>query len=273
MNILTFTISNETQIPAIGLGTWKLRRRKARNALQKALELGYRHIDTADAYSNHKEIGKTLTESNIPRKDLFITTKVWRTDLKENDVVEAGNRFLEELQTDYFDLLLIHWPNSSVTVEETLSGMQTLKKAGKVKAIGVSNFTIDHLKNALDTGVEITANQVEFHPSLNQKELQDFCDAKGIQIIAYSPIAQGQDLRLDIIKELAKKYDRTPAQIILNWHYQQGRVSIPRSKDPTHLEQNLKALEFELEKGDIQKIAQVKQNSRLIAPHFHEFFD
>ncbi len=273
MNILTFTLSNETEIPAIGLGTWKLRRRKARKAVEKALELGYRHIDTADAYSNHKEIGKTLAESNIPRKDLFITTKVWRNDLRKNEVVKAGNRFLEELQTDYTDLLLVHWPNSSVPVEETLSGMQTLRKAGKVKAIGVSNFTIDHLKNALDTGVRITANQVEFHPSLNQKRLQEFCDKKGIRVIAYSPIAQGQDLRLDIIKELAKKYDLAPAQIILNWHYREGRVSIPRSKDPKHLEQNLKALEFELEKEDIQKIDHAKQNSRLIAPHFHEFFD
>ena len=273
MNLPAFTLSNETEIPAIGLGTWKLRGRKARKAAEKALELGYRHIDTADAYNNHKEIGKVLAESGIARKDLFITSKVWRTDLKENDVVEAGNRFLEELQTNYIDLLLIHWPNSSIPIEETLSGMQTLKKAGKIKAIGVSNFTIDHLRNAMDNGVEITANQVEFHPSLNQQKLQEFCNEKGIRVIAYSPIAQGQDLRLDIIKELAKKYDRTPAQIILNWHYQQGHVSIPRSKDPTHINQNLKALEFELEKEDIQKINEIEQKSRLIAPHFHEFLN
>ncbi len=271
MRIPTRKLNSTTEIPVLGLGTWKLRKDRGKRALEAALQLGYRHLDTADAYNNHQVIAEAIDKSDIKRKDLFITSKIWRTDLEKDAVIETGNRILEELDTEHLDLLLIHWPNRTVPIEETLNGIQTLKKDGKVRAIGVSNFTIPHLKKALKTGIEIVNNQVEFRPSFNQEELQNFCNQHNITITAYSPLGQGQDLRLQTIQDLAKKYQQTPAQIILNWHIQEGRIAIPRSTDPEHLRENLESLDFELEKEDIEKINQVPKGRRLIAPPFHEF--
>ncbi len=273
MKLPTKTLNSKTEIPMLGLGTWKLRKDKGEKAIKEALQLGYRHLDTANVYHNHQIIAEIIKKVGIKRENLFLTSKIWRTDLEKDAVIKTGNRILKELNTKYVDLLLVHWPNSSIPIEETLTGMKTLKKQGKVRAIGVSNFTISHIKEALKTGIKITNNQVEYHPSFSQQKLQTFCEEHNIIITAYSPVGQGQDLRIQVIQDLAEKYKQTPAQIIINWHIQKGRVVIPRSADPAHLRENIESLDFVLEKKDLEKINNLPRGKRLVAPPFHEFLD
>ncbi len=203
-------LNSQSNIPVLGLGTWQLTGKTCQQAVEKALKLGYRHIDTADAYGNHQQIAKALKTSRIPRDQLFITSKLWLSNLNRKDVLNDTQRFLEELQTNYIDLLLIHWPNSQIPLKETLDSMNELKMNNIIKAIGVSNFTTAHLNKAISSGVEISNNQVEIHPSFQQKDLRIFCKNKNIILTAYSPIGQGEDLKLPIIVELAKKYS-TPS--------------------------------------------------------------
>ena len=191
--------------------------------------------------------------------------------MTKNHVIYAGEEFLDELDTEYIDLFLIHWPNHSVPIEETLAGMEELKSKGIIKAYGVSIFSIKNLKAALDTGYEVVNNQVEFHPSFSQKELKQFCDDQGVKMTAYAPNGSGQDLKLEIIKKLARKYSKTEAQVILNWILQKGIITIPRSANPDHIKGNLGALGWKLEKEDTQLIDNIEGNNRLFNPAFSEF--
>ncbi|MGI5827435.1 MAG: aldo/keto reductase [Patescibacteria group bacterium] len=265
-------LNENTSIPILGLGTWELTGSECTEIVEKALEIGYRHIDTADAYGNHQEIAKALKESKVPRKELFITTKLWRTNMHARNAIEAGKRALEELEADYIDLYLIHWPNRSVPITETLEAMNTLKEEGLVKAIGVSNFTINHLKDALETGIEITNNQIEFHPSLNQRELKDFCDSKGITITGYSPFARGEDLDLPVIQEIAQKHNRSVAQVILNWLMQKNIIAIPKASSEKHLKDNFASLKWKLSKEDLKRIDTVNHEpNRTVTPPWADF--
>lgn len=271
--MITFPLTEKLEVPALGLGTWRLQGDQCLKAVSKALEIGYRHIDTADAYENHREVGEAIKKSNIPREEIFLTTKVWRDDLQQRDVLSAAKRFLEELQTDYLDLLLIHWPNPDIPIQETLEAFESLRAQGLIQGVGVSNFTIRHIKDALKTGVKINNNQVEFHPSLNQKELKAFCDDNDILLTAYSPIARGEDLELAVIQELAKKYDRPPSQVVLNWIIQKGMIAIPKSSKDEHILDNFKTLEWELDLDDVEKIDRVEGNNRVVHPSFASFED
>ncbi len=271
MKIPTFKLNDDVAIPVLGLGTWQLKGKDAEESISHALDLGYRHIDTADAYKNHQTIGKALQDYGIDRSELHLTSKLWITDFKKQDALDAGHRVLDELQTNYLDLYLMHWPNKQVPVRETLEAMQELKDEGVIKAIGVSNFTVHHLQDALETGVEITNNQVEFHPSLNQKELKDFCDEKGIVITGYSPLGRGEDLRLTMVKEVAKKHERSEAQVLINWLIQQGIVAIPKASSLEHVADNWKSLEWELSTDDLEKLSQLNSDNRTVKPDFHEF--
>lgn len=260
-------------IPIVGIGTWQITGAAARKAVREALAMGYRHIDTADAYGNHKEVGKGIKESGIKREDLFLTTKVWRDSFRHDDVISSAQRFLEELQTDYIDLLLMHWPNLDIPLKETLGALHELQKKNIIKAIGVSNFTIPLLHKALATGVPFVNNQVEFHPSLYQKGLEAFCNAHHIVITAYSPIAQGEDLKIPLIQELAKSYGKTPSQIVLNWITRKNIVVIPRSSNPHHMQENLGALSFALSGEDSVKIDALNLHYRILQPPFALFDD
>ncbi len=266
-----FKLKNGLSIPAIGFGTWKLKGRSCFDAVKSAIEYGYTHIDTADVYGNHTEVGRGISDSGINRKDLFLTTKVWRDDLRKDDLISSVNRFLDELKTDYIDLLLVHWPNSDIPIQETLAAMEELKDRQIIKAIGVSNFTIPLLQEAIDTGIEIVNNQVEFHPSLNQKELKTFCDDKNVMLTAYSPIAQGADLKIPVIQLLSVKYGKTPAQIVLNWILKKNIVVIPRSSKPERIKENLEALSFELAEEDSVQIDAVNLHTRIVHPAFAPF--
>ncbi len=265
--------ANGVEVPRMALGTWQLKGESCTRAVETAIEIGYKHIDTADAYGNHRQVGEGIKNSGIERKDLFVTTKVWRDFLKQGEVASSVNRFLSELQINYIDLLLVHWPNKNVEIRETLGAFAQLKEKKIIRAIGVSNFTVELLKEAINTGVEIVNNQVEFHPSLNQKKLESFCNKNNIVISAYSPIAQGADLQLLVVKSLAEKYGRTPSQIILNWLMAKNKIVLPRSSNPERIKENFGALDFEMEKGDCDVIDNVGGHNRIVEPDFAPMWD
>lgn len=267
----SFPLASGRTIPALGLGTWQLEGEAIEEPLTAALEVGFRHIDTAWIYANQTIIGKVLSQSGLPRGDLFLTSKVWHNQLEKEKVRQSCLESLKQLQTDYLDLLLIHWPNKNVPIGETLEALQELKRENLIFDFGVSNFTTGHLEEALKYSADIAVNQIEFHPSFNQKEIKAFCDQRGIIVTAYSPIAQGQDLKLPLIQKLASKYGRTAPQIILNWLVSQGIVAIPRSKDGKHLEDNWHSLDFVMDPADREMIDTLDTRNRLLNPPFAEF--
>ncbi len=265
-------LNDEVEVPVLGFGCWQLEPGgECQQSVEWALDIGYRHIDTADGYGNHKDVARAIKNSKIERKKLFITTKIRPHSLDAKSIKECGQRFLEELETDYIDLLLIHWPNREVAIGETLEAMNKLKEDCLIRAIGVSNFTIHHLQDALKTGIEVTNNQVELHPTFNNRELREFCRKNGITVTSYSSNGRGEDLKLLKIIELAKKYERTPYQIILAWLRQQDILAIPRSTKEKHIKENFESLDFDLSLEDIAKINQISQEPRLSEPGWADF--
>lgn len=257
-------------IPMLGLGTWQLTGRTCVEAVKAALKLGYNHIDTAEIYGNQKEISRAI--NGVERKELFITSKVWRDNLSYDDTIESAERTLKELGISYLDLLLIHWPNKSIPVKETLQAFKQLVEEDKTNSVGVSNFTIRHLREALDVSkIPISVNQVEFHPYLYQRELLDFCKKNKILLTAYSPLGQGKIFGNAIIAGIAKKNSRTPAQVCLNWALQKGTVVIPRSSSESHLKENLDTLGWKLPEEDIRKIDSLSISRRIVNPGFAVF--
>jgi 2,5-diketo-D-gluconate reductase B len=264
-------LNENVQIPILGFGTYQLRGDECRQAVGTALEVGYRHIDTADRYQNHSAIANAIRESGVARQDIFLTTKIWWDRQHYDQVMSDANRFLEELQTDYIDLLLIHWPNRKIPLTETVKAFTELKDRGVIKAIGVSNFNIHHLTDALNMGLQITNNQIEFHPSLNQKEMIRFANEHRIVLTAYSPLAQGQDLNIPLLLELAEKYHRSVSQVILNWIMSKNIVAIPRSSSRQYIEDNFQSLRWQLGVEDIEKIDQIGGTNRINDPGFGDF--
>lgn len=269
----TITLKAGNEMPALGFGTWKLGGDVCKKAVSAALEAGYRHIDTAERYENHADIAAAIEASGVEREDVFITTKLWMTDYRRDDAYRACQLALQELKSDYIDLYLMHWPDKDRTVPmaETLGALMDLKKEGMVRAIGVSNFTVHHLEDALATGAEISVNQVEFHPSFYQRELKRFCDDRGIALVAYSPLAQGTEVELPLMKELGLKYGRSPAQVVLNWIVGKGVGAIPKATDPASIRDNLATLEWELSAEDVERIDSLGLNNRVFNPQFADF--
>lgn len=269
--VKTIKLNNDASIPVLGLGTWQLTGQACTDAVAEALRTGYTHLDTADGYGNHREVAAGVKKSGVAREKFFITTKlVYPSGYTAAAVRADGERFLQELETPYIDLLLIHWPNREVPFEETLKVMNELKQEGKVKAIGVSNFTPHHLDDALKAGVEITNNQVEVRPRFNQKALRDYCASRNISITAYSSL-KGGETDLPLIVELVAKYGKTPAQIILNWVVARGMVTIPKSSHPERIKENLASLDFVIEENDLAQIDALPQGERVNNPSFGDF--
>jgi 2,5-diketo-D-gluconate reductase B len=228
------TVQNQ-KIPALGYGTWKLEGKGCVEGVETALEIGYRHIDTAQIYQNEEEVGEAIQNSGIARKDIFLTTKVWMDNVRAGDLQASVNSSLVKLRTDYVDLLLIHWPVKDVTFNEQMQALSDVQNQGLAKLIGVSNFTVAQMKEVADTlGVKIACNQVEYHPFLNQKPVLDFVRSHDMFLTAYSPVARGKVMEDKTIKSLADKYGKTPAQITLRWLVQQEKVAaIPNTPAAT----------------------------------------
>lgn len=258
------------QMPEIGLGTYKLKGEECRRSCEMGLELGYRHIDTAEMYENESEVGKAI--EGIDRSELFITSKVWPTNLHYEDALKACENSLRRLGTSYLDLYLIHWPNSAVPIKETLQAMRELHEDDKVRSIGVSNFTVPQLEKAMEISeIPITANQVEFHPWLYQKELLEFCRENGVILTAHTPLGKGKIVNDEILGKLTEKYGKSTAQIALKWELQKGAVPLPRSTSRDHLRENIQLFDWELSPEDLRTIDEKTREKRLVTFHYGDF--
>lgn len=262
------TFSN-LKIPALGLGTWRLSGAECKKTILHALDLGYRHFDTADAYANEQDIGQAIVQSGISRDDIFVTTKLPWEKLRGEEVITAVKQSLEKLQMHYVNLLLIHWPSTQgVPVEETLEAMQVLKADGKIRAIGVSNFTPTLLQEAIKHA-NILCNQVEYHPFLAQTRLLELAAENDMMLTAYCPLAKGEVLENTVIQKIAKTHGKKPAQVALRWLVQQENVvAIPKAANPEHLKSNIDIFDFELSEEEMNKISGLNEKRRLINPEF-----
>ena len=259
------TLNNGIEIPQLGFGVWKVPDEEAETAVEQALSAGYRLIDTAKVYRNEVGVGKALATTNVPREDLFVTTKLWNADQGYENTLKAFDESLEKLGLDYVDLYLIHWPTPKYDqYVESYKAMETIYKEGRAKAIGVCNFDIEHLQRILDECEVVPAvNQVECHPYLQQNELKEFCKEHGIALEAYSPLMNGTKVLHDpVIQEIANQHGKTPAQVILRWHLQSDVIAIPKTVTPSRMDENLDVFGFELSHNDLEKIAALDRNER-----------
>ncbi|MEC0712538.1 aldo/keto reductase [Bacillus haynesii] len=262
------TLNNGTTMPWFGLGVFKVEEGpELVQAVKTAIKHGYRSIDTAAIYGNEEGVGQGiregLKEAGISREDLFVTSKVWNDDLGYDETIAAYEASLEKLGLDYLDLYLIHWPVEG-RYNAAWKALETLYEQGRVKAIGVSNFHIHHLEDLLkDAAVKPAINQVEYHPRLTQKELQTFCSSHGIQLQAWSPLMQGQLLSHPLLKDIADKHGKTPAQVILRWDLQNGVITIPKSTKAERIAQNADIFDFELTIEEMKQIDGLNENTRV----------
>lgn len=259
------TLNNGLEMPQLGFGVWQVPDEEVTSVVAKALEVGYHSIDTAKVYGNEQGVGKALAQSNVPREEMFITTKVWNTDQGYENTLKAFDASLERLGLDYVDLYLIHWPTPEFDeYVETYKALEKLYNDGRVKAIGVCNFNIEHLQRLLDEcEVKPVLNQVECHPYFQQNELKAFCEKHNIFVEAWSPLNQGGAVLNDeVVKQLAEQHGKTPAQVIIRWHLQSNTIVIPKSVTPSRIEENFDVFDFELTQEDMMKIEGIDRNER-----------
>jgi len=256
-------LNNGVLMPQFGLGVYQAKQGdETVNSVLWALQAGYRHIDTAKIYGNESDVGLAVEQSGISRKEIFITTKLWNSDHGFDSTLRAFEGSLKRLRLDYLDLYLIHWPQENVR-KDTWKAFEKLYAEKKVKAIGVSNYTIKHLQELISyCDVVPAVNQVEFNPFLYQKELLDFCESKGIRLEAYSPIARGEKLNDERLVMLAAKYDKTPAQIMLRWALQHDIIIIPKSSHKERIEENSAIFDFEISDDDMESMDTFNENFR-----------
>jgi len=264
----TVALKNGVNMPWLGIGVFKVEEGpELVNAVKFAIKHGYRSIDTAAIYGNEEGVGQAIREgmeeTGITREELFITSKVWNSDLGYDSTIAAYETSLKKLGLDYLDLYLIHWPVEG-KYKEAWRALETLYKEGKVKAIGVSNFQVHHLEDVMkDAEIVPMINQVEYHPRLTQKELHAFCVEHGIQLEAWSPLMQGQLLDNSVLQEIANSYNKSIAQIIIRWDLQNGVITIPKSTKEHRIVENASVFDFELSKEDMERIDQLNQNHRV----------
>lgn len=241
-------------VPAIGLGTYKLTGTGAIDIIRKGIEIGYRHIDTAQLYENENEVGQAIVNSGI-REEIYLVTKVWPSNLHQDRFLPSVIESLRKLKTDHVDLLLIHWPHPSIQVEEYIPTLIECRDSGLTKDIGVSNFNIAQLKTALKFNSGIVTNQVEYHPWVNQTKLHRWMKENHLPLTAYSPLSQGKMMGFKPLAALASKYLKSPAQIILRWMMQKDDIlAIPRSSNVHRLSENINVFDFELTTTDMEQI-------------------
>ena len=260
----TTTLSNGVEMPWLGLGVFKVEEgTELVNVVKTAIEHGYRSIDTAAIYGNESSVGKGIQEAQVDRKELFITSKVWNSELGYEKTLVAFDESITKLGLDYLDLYLIHWPVEG-QFKEAWRALETLYEEGKAKAIGVSNFQPHHLEELMkDAKIKPMINQVEYHPRLSQKEVQAFCQKHDIQMEAWSPLMQGELLENAELQEIADRYKKSVAQVILRWDLQNGVVSIPKSTKAHRIAENADVFNFELTSEDMEQINKLNQDQRI----------
>lgn len=263
-------------VPALGFGTWKLSGQTCVDSIRYALDIGYRHIDTAQIYENETEVGTALKDSGIPRSDIFLTTKVWMSNVSEDAMHKSVEESLRKLKTDYVDMLLIHWPVDKVPFSTQLKALTAIQKAGQAKLIGVSNFTVAQMREVVENlGVPITNNQVEYHPYLSQKPVLDYIRNHNMFLTAYSPLARGKVNESSALKEIGLKYNKTPGQVTLRWLIQQGSVAaIPKAASRDHIQSNFNIFDFALNREEIQEVASLaRADGRMVNPDWAPLWD
>jgi 2,5-diketo-D-gluconate reductase B len=255
-------------VPKLGFGTWEILGRDCEEAVADALEIGYRHLDTAQAYENEAEVGRALAASDIPRRELFLTTKLWRDDFAPDRVRPSAEGSLERLQVNCVDLLLLHWPNDEVPLEETLGALAQLREEGLIQHFGVSNFPARMLREALAVA-PIFADQVEFHPFLGQDELVELAAEKDFMVTAYSPLARGKVPGDETLGEIGERHGKTAGQVALRWLLDKPNVAtIPKASSHERRLENFEVFDFELTDDDRAAIEGLPKDGRILDPGF-----
>ena len=264
-HVPTVTLNDGHQIPQLGFGVWQVSAEDIIGSVSKALEVGYRHIDTAAIYGNEEGVGQAIADSGIARDELFVTTKLWNDQHDRHLVVPAAQDSLKKLGLDYVDLYLIHWPTPAKdNYLDAWLGLEDVQQAGLARSIGVSNFQVDHLRKVVARGTVVPAvNQIELHPTFTQEDLVRVNDELGIKTEAWSPLGLGEDLNNPVIAKLAQAHGKSPAQVIIRWHLQEGRIVFPKSVTPSRIEENFTVFDFELDERELRAIDAVNHNNRI----------
>ena len=258
-----YLLSNNYKMPSIGFGTFRTPSgEETEQSVLNAIKAGYRHIDCAAAYGNEKSVGNAIRKSGVAREEIFVTSKLWNDDKGYENTLAAFNRTLEDLQLDYLDLYLIHWPIAKASKEnwkeansESWRALEELYNQGKIKAIGVSNFLEHHLEPLFETAkIKPMVNQIEFHPGMLQEEIVEFCKKHNILVEAWAPFSNGEVLNNPVLKEIADKYEKTVAQLTLRWIMQKDIVPLPKSVTPERIKSNLEVFDFEISQEDVDRI-------------------
>ncbi|HET7314941.1 aldo/keto reductase [Salinisphaera sp.] len=268
--------ANGATIPAIGFGTFELEPKDAEAMVEHALGVGYRHIDTAQAYNNEEAVGRAIRLSSVEREDVFLTTKVWTDSYTDGELQKSVQQSLNRLGTDYIDLLLLHWPNPDVSLKETLGALNEVQEKGLARNIGISNFTVPMIHEAAElSGQPLATNQVEYHPYLDQKPVLDALSEHGISLTAYCPLARGEVFKDPTLERIGKQYGKNAGQIALRWLIQQDNViALPRSANPDHVTSNFEVFDFELTEEQMSEISKLySQDGRMINPSFAPEWD
>jgi diketogulonate reductase-like aldo/keto reductase len=253
-----FVEANGAKIPSIGLGTWELRGRTCARIVEQAIKLGYRHIDTAQIYENEREVGEGVRASGVKRSELFLTTKVWTNHFAPNDLERSAKESLVKLRMSEVDLLLLHWPNPQVPLAETLGALAHAKQMGLTRHIGVSNFTVALIEQAVAECPEpLVCNQVEYHPYLDQTRVRDACAQNQLALVAYSPIAKGAIKKDDTLRRIGWAHRKSAAQVCLRWLIQQKVSAIPRTSRIERLSENINIFDFVLSDDEMEEISRL----------------
>lgn len=259
----TVTLHNGVKMPQLGFGVFKVEEgSQTVESVKKALEIGYRAIDTAAIYKNEEGVGQAIRESGIPREELFITSKVWNSDQGYESTLKAYDESLKRLGLEYLDLYLIHWPVKG-KYNDTWRALEELYKDGRVRSIGVSNFHVHHLEDLFaNSELKPVIDQVELHPRLAQPELREFCEKNEIKVEAWGPLGQGHLIDEPTLKHISEKHEKTTAQVLIRWHLQHGIVVIPKSVTPSRIEENANVFDFELSLDEMNQIDALNLNER-----------
>jgi 2,5-diketo-D-gluconate reductase B len=272
---MLFVTVKGTAVPALGFGTWQLTGAQCEGAVEYALELGYRHLDTAQAYGNEREVGRAIKRSALKRDAIFLTTKIAPGNLAAKDVATTLAGSLDALATDHVDLLLIHWPSTTVRMGETLHAMGEARAQGKVRHVGVSNFTIAQMREAIETHeAEIFCNQIEYHALIAQGRVIDFARTHGMLVTAYCPLARGRIADQPVLAAIARSHGKSVTQVALRWLIQQdGVAAIPRSSKRHHVAANFALFDFTLSGEEMAAIDRLRGETRVVSPSFAPRWD